>query len=163
MATRSSSRSLKRVNYSGLEEEEAEQPPTRSATRPRKRRKPDADFSADVSDTEDVFIHGTKAIPHSKASHGAQNVSPLLDPLLAWYDTKKNARGMPWRKGYDPTLSDADKSQRAYEVFVSEMMLQQTQASPYRRNETGQCSFLRVGGDRDTILQYMDDNVSNNL
>ena len=34
---------------------------------------------------------------------------------------------MPWRKDYDPSLSADARAQRAYEVLVSEIMLQQTQ------------------------------------
>ncbi|KAG5643070.1 hypothetical protein DXG03_001598 [Asterophora parasitica] len=36
---------------------------------------------------------------------------------------------MPWRKPYDPLLSLAERAQRAYEVWVSEIMLQQTQVA----------------------------------
>ena len=51
-------------------------------------------------------------------------------PLLAWYGTRE---GLPWRTD----LSDAqlaamtaeEKAQRAYEVWVSEIMLQQTQVA----------------------------------
>ncbi|KAK4050309.1 hypothetical protein OIV83_003630 [Microbotryomycetes sp. JL201] len=50
--------------------------------------------------------------------------------LLAWYDTVKTTRGMPWRIDVDPeALSDEQRSQRAYEVWVSEIMLQQTQVA----------------------------------
>ncbi|KAF8180374.1 DNA glycosylase [Pholiota molesta] len=38
-------------------------------------------------------------------------------------------RGMPWRKPYDPTLSPERRAQRAYEVWISEIMLQQTQVA----------------------------------
>ncbi|KAM0786380.1 hypothetical protein ACM66B_001848 [Microbotryomycetes sp. NB124-2] len=54
----------------------------------------------------------------------------LQRKLLKWFDACRTSRGMPWRKDVDPaTLSDKDKSQRAYEVWVSEIMLQQTQVA----------------------------------
>lgn len=40
--------------------------------------------------------------------------------LLGWYD--ENQRDLPWRK----TRSETEKERRAYEVWVSEIMLQQT-------------------------------------
>lgn len=40
--------------------------------------------------------------------------------LLDWYDD--NQRDLPWRK----TRSETEKERRAYEVWVSEIMLQQT-------------------------------------
>ncbi|BGP08753.1 Adenine DNA glycosylase [Rhodotorula toruloides] len=50
--------------------------------------------------------------------------------LLAWFDGVKEKRGMPWRKEVDPkTLSQKDRTQRGYEVWVSEIMLQQTQVA----------------------------------
>ncbi|PSR75480.1 DNA glycosylase [Coniella lustricola] len=53
--------------------------------------------------------------------------------FLQWYDGVSNDRAMPWRKPFiDPKdYQDADElrraqTQRAYEVFISEIMLQQT-------------------------------------
>lgn len=86
--------------------------------------------------------------PHSSAQHSlkpsvARNIQ---ENLATWFLTVHDARGMPWRKQYDPSLPDAEKAQRAYEVgqisqpksfsnysqvWVSEIMLQQT------RVETG--------------------------
>lgn len=36
---------------------------------------------------------------------------------------------MPWRKRFDPAASGDTQAQRAYEVWVSEVMLQQTQVA----------------------------------
>lgn len=44
--------------------------------------------------------------------------------LLAWYD--KNKRDLPWRR---LTAIEKDKNQRGYAVWVSEVMLQQTQVA----------------------------------
>ena len=65
--------------------------------------------------------------PHPSSLHSVLPVALLRDDLLTWYDRVKGVRGMPWRKDYDPSLSAEDKTQRAYEVLVSEIMLQQTQ------------------------------------
>ncbi|XP_054689279.1 adenine DNA glycosylase isoform X1 [Grus americana] len=53
-------------------------------------------------------------------------VEALRGNLLAWYDKCK--RDLPWRT-LAATEPDADR--RAYAVWVSEIMLQQTQASPF--------------------------------
>lgn len=75
--------------------------------------------------------------------HGVNYHRPLLlhgelgrrgrADLLSWYDQVNTNRSMPWRKPFiDPNdYSDADElrqalTQRAYEVFISEIMLQQT-------------------------------------
>ncbi len=44
----------------------------------------------------------------------AETKREIQERILGWY--KKNARELPWRKEYAP-----------YEVWISEMMLQQTQ------------------------------------
>ncbi|KWU41321.1 DNA glycosylase [Rhodotorula sp. JG-1b] len=73
----------------------------------------------------------------SKASASAPKLPAALDTaidavvlqqkLLTWFDTVKEKRGMPWRKDIDPkTLSRKEKNRRGYEVWVSEIMLQQT-------------------------------------
>lgn len=51
------------------------------------------------------------------------------ETLLTWYDTVKAERSMPWRVDFDPLWTTAQRSQRAYEVLVSEIMLQQTQVN----------------------------------
>ncbi|KTW31403.1 A/G-specific adenine glycosylase [Pneumocystis carinii B80] len=69
---------------------------------------------------------------HKASSHTFEDVKHIRKSLLAWY--RSNARILPWRKPYvnPPTISMSSKErtislQRAYEVLVSEMMLQQTQ------------------------------------
>ncbi|EFX06324.1 hypothetical protein CMQ_6645 [Grosmannia clavigera kw1407] len=48
--------------------------------------------------------------------------------LLAWYDAESSTRGMPWRKPWlDPRhCSREELAVRAYEVWISEIMAQQT-------------------------------------
>ncbi|KAF2205756.1 DNA glycosylase [Delitschia confertaspora ATCC 74209] len=80
------------------------------------------------------------AIPPSRA-HGASYHYPLLmsqletcDPLLKWFDSVEDERCMPWRRDWiDPERFDGSDDElqealakRAYEVWVSEIMLQQT-------------------------------------
>jgi len=36
--------------------------------------------------------------------------------LLEWYSGVHEARGMPWRKPFDPSLGADARAQRAYEV-----------------------------------------------
>lgn len=89
------------------------------------------------------------ACPMPSRLHGVAYHQPLLlgarkstiarngqDALLAWFDSVNSARAMPWRKPWiDPSLvSDAqqlrkDLERRAYEVWISEIMLQQTRVA----------------------------------
>ncbi|KAJ0384211.1 hypothetical protein COL922a_008885 [Colletotrichum nupharicola] len=55
------------------------------------------------------------------------------DALLSWFDSISTTRGMPWRKAWIDPASVADAAElraalekRAYEVWISEIMLQQT-------------------------------------
>lgn len=66
---------------------------------------------------------------HSTSRHSIKPVVACRPQLLEWYDGVKHQRGMPWRKDYDASLSrDSDAiTQRAYDVLISEIMLQQTQ------------------------------------
>ena len=93
--------------------------------------------------------------PHSASVHRLSNPDPLRTALLAWYDKVHDARGMPWRKPYNSSLTQEERAQRAYEVptrffspdsipptdkwslslsrgtqvWISEIMLQQTQVA----------------------------------
>ncbi|KAI0747000.1 DNA glycosylase [Daedaleopsis nitida] len=64
---------------------------------------------------------------HPVALHVITRPEPLRTALLRWYEGVHAARGMPWRKPFDPSWDAEQKAQRAYEVWVSEIMLQQTQ------------------------------------
>ncbi|KAI8957583.1 DNA glycosylase [Daldinia sp. FL1419] len=48
--------------------------------------------------------------------------------LLTWFDGVSSSREMPWRKSWiDPTTTTAEETERrAYQVWISEIMLQQT-------------------------------------
>lgn len=64
---------------------------------------------------------------HSTSRHSIKPTLACRPQLLEWYDRAKHQRGMPWRKDYDASLSRDAITQRAYEVLISEIMLQQTQ------------------------------------
>ncbi|KAK0500756.1 DNA glycosylase [Armillaria luteobubalina] len=117
----------------------------------RRRVESDDDFSQDESDSDyrsSVSVKKrNKAAPrkqlatvakptsaeysndHSKSQHVISNADGICDALLRWYSGAHATRGMPWRKEYDPNLSREERAQRAYEVLVSELMLQQTQVA----------------------------------
>ncbi|KAJ4364439.1 hypothetical protein N0V83_009033 [Neocucurbitaria cava] len=83
------------------------------------------------------------ALPPSRAHHASYHY-PLLsddkassDALLAWFEGVEETRSMPWRKRWiDPKDFEGREQElgsvlgkRAYEVWVSEVMLQQTRVS----------------------------------
>lgn len=67
--------------------------------------------------------------PHDPKYHCTGDIAKLQPNLLEWFESVREKRGMPWRKRYDPSLSMEEKGQRAYEIWVSEVMLQQTQVT----------------------------------
>lgn len=71
----------------------------------------------------------SESIPHGKSLHNITEPETICNDLLSWYSAVHTTRGMPWRKPYDPNLAKEARAQRAYEVWVSEIMLQQTQVA----------------------------------
>ncbi|KAF8223425.1 DNA glycosylase [Tricholoma matsutake] len=71
----------------------------------------------------------SNAISHSRSSHNIQSPDSIRVALLRWYAGVYASRGMPWRKLCDPSEGVSGRAQRAYKVWVSEIMLQQTQVS----------------------------------
>jgi A/G-specific adenine glycosylase len=89
----------------------------------------------------------TYATPHSPSQHLISSPDLMRPSLLDWYSGVQDVRGMPWRKPFDPTLDSDARAQRAYEVrrelsllpiwlykfvlevWISEIMLQQTQVA----------------------------------
>ncbi|KAJ4353487.1 uncharacterized protein N0V89_005217 [Didymosphaeria variabile] len=91
------------------------------------------------------------AIPPTRAHSAAYHYPLILDDetaskdLLGWFEGIEEARNMPWRKKWlDPAECEGKEEdfgalleKRAYEVWVSEVMLQQTRVStviPYFNN-----------------------------
>ncbi|KAG9312054.1 DNA glycosylase [Chiua virens] len=71
----------------------------------------------------------TSSPMHPASWHVVENVNPVWESLLDWYGQIHEVRGMPWRKTFDGSLDRDGRAQRAYEVWVSEIMLQQTQVA----------------------------------
>ena len=68
----------------------------------------------------------------------------MLQPLVRWFE--ENQRPLPWRASYDP-----------YHVWVSEVMLQQTQvetALPYYERFIARISRRRIAGRRATKITF---------
>ncbi|KAL1413596.1 hypothetical protein Q8F55_001371 [Vanrija albida] len=93
----------------------------------RKRAPAKGKAKAEVVDIEDLGASVHR--PHGRAYHSTSDAAGAQDALLDWFEGVREARGMPWRKRYDPALSIEEKGQRAYEIWVSEVMLQQTQVA----------------------------------
>ncbi|KAH6909645.1 A/G-specific adenine DNA glycosylase [Coprinopsis sp. MPI-PUGE-AT-0042] len=66
---------------------------------------------------------------HPASTHIVSKAPEIRVALLKWFDTVRDARGMPWRKPFDRSHTREQFSQRAYEVWISEIMLQQTQVA----------------------------------
>ena len=65
----------------------------------------------------------------SKHNFTEAEASSLRSDLLSWYDA--NARVLPWRSAANPSSPEyqSDPDTRGYMVWVSEVMLQQTQVA----------------------------------
>jgi len=74
-------------------------------------------LAADVPDIEDCNV--TNYLYKDN-----QQLHKFRDDLLQWF--AKSKRQLPWRKDFDHDATEQERSQRAYEVWVSEIMLQQT-------------------------------------
>ncbi|KAK7683526.1 hypothetical protein QCA50_013360 [Cerrena zonata] len=86
--------------------------------------------SRDVdAEDSDAVASPSRVTPHGASTHIVSDVEPLRKALLEWYSKVHETRGMPWRKPYDSSLGPEARSQRAYEVWISEIMLQQTQVA----------------------------------
>ncbi|GJJ10528.1 hypothetical protein Clacol_004754 [Clathrus columnatus] len=78
----------------------------------------------DVTNKFEVIAVGR---PHSVHLHTLKDVQNFRIRLLSWFETVRHVRGMPWRKPFCDNYEE--QSQRAYEVWISEIMLQQTQVA----------------------------------
>ncbi|KIR33639.1 A/G-specific adenine glycosylase [Cryptococcus deuterogattii MMRL2647] len=86
--------------------------------------------SIGVDNLEDIEDLGsTISRRHGMEYHSVDKIVDGKESLLSWFERVREKRGMPWRKKYDPSLSTEEKGQRAYEIWVSEVMLQQTQVT----------------------------------
>jgi A/G-specific adenine glycosylase len=67
-----------------------------------------------------VSASDTVAIPHPVTRHtlSSDDAEAIAISLLAWYAGVHAARGMPWRKPFNPGWTAEERGQRAYEVCV---------------------------------------------
>ncbi|KAF9447147.1 hypothetical protein P691DRAFT_761024 [Macrolepiota fuliginosa MF-IS2] len=93
----------------------------------RKKRKTEPQIRESAQHCEEVLE--VKDSRHPKSRHSIRSVGPLRTALLQWFASVYNSRGMPWRKPSGLGQGLEERSQRAYEVWVSEVMLQQTQVA----------------------------------
>lgn len=88
-----------------------------------------------------MLYHTSHILPPNRLETSVDEEAPkdLQASLLRWFDQVKLNRAMPWRKEVVDieSWSEQQKGQRAYEVWVSEIMLQQTQV------ETVKSYYLR--------------------
>ncbi|WVQ99230.1 A/G-specific adenine glycosylase [Kwoniella sp. CBS 9459] len=92
------------------------------------------DLGSGLQGGSDGAVAGAAAGPsvqrrHAMEYHSVDRIGAIQEDLLSWFEQVREKRGMPWRKRYDPSLSIEEKGQRAYEIWVSEVMLQQTQVN----------------------------------
>jgi A/G-specific adenine glycosylase len=69
-----------------------------------------------VGQTQPELTTGEAGNAHPVSQHVLSEHRPLQKALLEWYATVHDARGMPWRKPFDPSWTAEQKAQRAYEV-----------------------------------------------
>ncbi|KAI1472093.1 DNA glycosylase [Daldinia caldariorum] len=90
--------------------------------------------------SNDSITGNSTSINLPTRAHGLHYHRPLLldsrearTSLLTWFDGVSSAREMPWRKPWaDPataTSSPEEVERRAYQVWISEVMLQQTRVA----------------------------------
>ncbi|KAI0700158.1 DNA glycosylase [Cerioporus squamosus] len=104
-------------------------PQRKSNTTGKGKRRRDVSDAAEYMDAADLPSELVQTNPHSVSLHVISRPEPLRKALLNWYDRVHALRGMPWRKPFDHAWDAEQKAQRAYEVWVSEVMLQQTQVA----------------------------------
>jgi hypothetical protein len=61
---------------------------------------------------------GKNQFPHSRKVHklDATAAQSIQEQLTTWFGGVHDARNMPWRRRWDPSLTADAKAQRAYEV-----------------------------------------------
>lgn len=116
---------------SEVESSSSEYSPPSTAGQPtsRKRRKRKEPESATRVEHPETDTTREYCPSHAASVHQIQSAASTCRALLQWYTGVSESRGMPWRKPYDPSLSIDARAQRAYEVWISEIMLQQTQVA----------------------------------
>uniref|UniRef100_A0A8C6EUW9 Adenine DNA glycosylase n=1 Tax=Marmota marmota marmota TaxID=9994 RepID=A0A8C6EUW9_MARMA len=78
---------------------------------------------ADLANQQEEKIFQASVSPYHLFRNRTE-ITAFRKSLLSWYDTEK--RDLPWRRQAE---DEADLDRRAYAVWVSEVMLQQTQVA----------------------------------
>lgn len=109
---------------------ESKAKPKRKATSTTKRSVKKSKINLDDSETTSLPCQDIEDCrPHAASHHSVKTLKTAIPKLLEWFESIREKRQMPWRKPYDPSLTLRQKGQRAYEIWVSEVMLQQTQVT----------------------------------
>ncbi|KAJ3567834.1 hypothetical protein NP233_g6104 [Leucocoprinus birnbaumii] len=95
----------------------------------RKKRKLEGQSQHTASQCNSIGIPMERDSMHSESRHIIRSPEPMRTALIQWFAEVRDSRGMPWRKLSNISQNPEERSQRAYEVWVSEIMLQQTQVS----------------------------------
>jgi hypothetical protein len=68
--------------------------------------------------SESAASSSTQALVHASTTHvlSDEDAEGAASALLDWFAGVYDARGMPWRKRFDPTWTAEQRGQRAYEV-----------------------------------------------
>lgn len=98
------------------------------------KRKANVIEDSDYEDLDDLpTLKKDEPVRHSSSQHvlSQGQVRPLRASLLEWYKEVHAIRAMPWRRAFHQPLSKDpdDRAQLAYQVWVSEIMCQQTQVA----------------------------------
>jgi A/G-specific adenine glycosylase len=87
---------------------------TRKQSKKKARNEPDAELTDEIAE-----MALEPSARHPVSTHVIAKAEPLREALLCWYAGVHEARGMPWRKPYDPTFGPEERAQRAYEASVT--------------------------------------------
>ncbi|KAA1476577.1 DNA glycosylase [Dentipellis sp. KUC8613] len=94
------------------------------------KRKKRASNDTDDEALDDGALESSITLPlHPQSLHTISSAEAMRNALTEWYSRVHEDRGMPWRKPYNPDFGPEERAQRAYEVWISEIMLQQTQVT----------------------------------
>ncbi|KAF0888643.1 hypothetical protein E2562_016101 [Oryza meyeriana var. granulata] len=95
----------------------------KAAKNRRATRRPPAAAAPSATDIEDLAApSGSRAVVGPTSALAA--AAAVRAELLRWYDA--NRRDLPWRRAAEPGRGGRGEEERAYAVWVSEVMLQQT-------------------------------------
>ncbi|KAF5383159.1 hypothetical protein D9615_004998 [Tricholomella constricta] len=121
--------SLSNDEDSDVQSQASSYSPKRKAKKAKVNQIPESDAVESVLHRQPAVECKGDALSHSASGHVIHTPGPIRIALLRWYAGVHTSRGMPWRKPYDPLQGPEERAQRAYEVWVSEIMLQQTQVA----------------------------------